>query len=233
VVSAAEHIIDEGRAKDILATYGLTVPRSHRVTTPEDGVAAAELLGYPVVVKALGVAHKTDVGGVQLNLSTPRAVTAAVTSMLTLGHEVLIEKMVSGAVTELIVGVSRDEQFGLHLVVGAGGIMVELLKDSRPLLLPTSRSEIEAALRSLQTASLLFGFRGRPEADLEAVIDAVMAIASYAQEHMDSLIELDVNPLMVLAEGQGVVAADALIRVIPWHHKSIQPDHLTANEEPA
>jgi len=233
VVSAAEHIIDEGRAKDILATYGLTVPPSHRVTTPEDGVAAAEALGYPVVVKALGVAHKTDIGGVQLNLTDSRAVAAAVTNMLTLGQEALIEKMVSGAVTELIVGVSRDEQFGLHLVIGAGGIMVELLKDSRPLLLPTSRTEVEAALRSLQTASLLFGFRGRPEADLEAVIDAVMAIATYAQEHMDSLIELDVNPLMVLPEGRGVVAADALIRVTPGNPVTNRPVYTTASQEPA
>ena len=212
---SGEQIIDEASAKAALAKHGLVVPPSRIVKTEEEGIEAAEALGYPVVIKALGVAHKTDVGGVRLNLTSPASVADAVSEMRLLAKDVLVEKMVTGAVTELIVGVSRDEQFGLHLVVGAGGIMVELLKDSHPLLLPTSQSEIEAALRSLKTSSLLFGFRGREEADLEAVIGAVLAIASYAQEHASSLIELDVNPLMVLPKGQGVVAADALIRLAP------------------
>ncbi|OEY65317.1 acetate--CoA ligase family protein [Marinobacter sp. X15-166B] len=228
-----EHIIDEASAKKALAAFGLSVPRSRVVASAAAGVAAAEELGYPVVVKALGVAHKTDVGGVRLNLTRPADVEAAVAHMLTLGRDVLIETMVAGSVAELIVGVSRDEQFGLHLVVGAGGILVELLKDSRPLLLPTNRTEVEQALRSLQTASLLFGFRGRPEADLEAVIDAVMAIADYAERHQDSLIELDVNPLLVLPEGQGVVAADALIRFAPGHHGTTRSDSLATEQEPA
>ncbi len=220
---AGEHVIDEASAKEALSAYGLSVPRSQVVSSAADGVAAAEELGYPVVVKALGIAHKTEVGGVRLNLASPAEITEAVTHMLTMSRNVLIEKMVFGSVAELIVGVSRDEQFGLHLVVGAGGILVELLKDSHPLLLPTSRTEVEKALRSLQTATLLFGFRGRPEGDLDAVIDAVMAIAAYAESHADSLIELDVNPLMVLPEGQGVVAADALIRFVPGYTPTTQP----------
>ncbi|MFP3977459.1 acetate--CoA ligase family protein [Marinobacter sp. KMM 10035] len=228
---AGEHVIDEARAKDALSTYGLSVPRFRVVASATEGVIAAEELGYPVAVKALGIAHKTDVGGVRLNLACPVEVTAAVTHMLAMGRNVLIESMVSGSVAELIVGVSRDEQFGLHLVVGAGGILVELLKDSQPLLLPTNRTEVEKALRSLQTSSLLFGFRGRPEADLEAVIDAVMAIAAYAERHADSLIELDVNPLMVLPEGQGVVAADALIRCVPGHHQTTQPVNFSDTQE--
>ncbi|MBR9871693.1 MAG: acetate--CoA ligase family protein [Gammaproteobacteria bacterium] len=230
---SGEQIIDEASAKAALAKHGLAIPSSRIVKTEEEGIAAAEALGYPVVIKALGIAHKTDVGGVRLNLTSPASVADAVSEMRLLAKDVLVEKMVTGAVTELIVGVSRDEQFGLHLVVGAGGIMVELLKDSRPLLLPTSRSEIEAALRSLKTSSLLFGFRGREEADLEAVIDAVMAIAAYAQEHASSLIELDVNPLMVLPKGQGVVAADALIRKSPALPHAEQAVRETADKEQA
>lgn len=228
-----EYIIDEASAKEVLATYGLSVPRFRVVSSAADGIAAAEELGYPVVVKVLGIAHKTDVGGVLLNLTHPAKVTEAVTHMLTMGSSVLIESMVSGSVAELIVGVSRDDQFGLHLVVGAGGILVELLKDSHPLLLPTNRTEVEKALRSLQTSSLLFGFRGRPEADLEAVIDAVMAIAAYAERYVDSLIELDINPLMVLPKGQGVVAADALIRFAPGYHQGAQPTSLVDRQEVA
>lgn len=229
---AGEHIIDEARAKEVLSTYGLSVPQSQVVMTEEEGMAAAEELGYPVVVKALGIAHKTDVGGVRLNLVQPAEVAGAVAHMLTMGPTVLIERMVSGSVAELIVGVSRDEQFGLHLVVGAGGILVELLKDSRPLLLPTSRTEVEKALRSLQTSSLLTGFRGRPEADMEAAIDAVMAIAAFAEDRSGSLIELDVNPLMILPEGQGVVAADALIRFVPGYQKTSQSDRPASAVDP-
>ncbi|MBN7769146.1 acetate--CoA ligase family protein [Marinobacter daepoensis] len=230
---SGERIVDEASAKKALAKHGLAIPPSRIVNTEEEGIAAAEALGYPVVIKALGIAHKTDVGGVRLNLTKPQSVAKAVSEMKLLSRDVLVEKMVTGAVTELIIGVNRDEQFGLHLVVGAGGVMVELLKDSHPLLLPTSRSEIEAALRSLKTSSLLFGFRGREEADLEAVIDAVMAIAAYAQEHASSLIELDVNPLMVLPRGQGVVAADALIRLAPELPHAEQGVHEIADQEPA
>ncbi|EBA00408.1 acetate--CoA ligase family protein [Marinobacter sp. ELB17] len=226
-----EHVIDEASAKEALAACGLSIPRFRIVSSTADGVAAAEELGYPVVVKALGVAHKTDVGGVRLNLVQPGEVAAAVSHMLTMGRDVLIEKMVSGSVAELIVGVSRDDQFGLHLVVGAGGILVELLKDSHPLLLPTNRTEVEKALRSLQTSRLLFGFRGRSEGDLEAVIDAVLAIAAYAENHTDSLIELDVNPLMVMPEGHGAMAADALIRFVPGHYQSRQPARLVGVQE--
>jgi len=226
-----ERVIDEASAKAALAKCGLAVPPSRIVKTEDEGIAAAEALGYPVVIKALGIAHKTDVGGVRLNVTSSKSVAEAVSEMRLLAPVVLVEKMITGAVTELIVGVSRDEQFGLHLVVGAGGIMVELLKDSHPLLLPTSRSEIEAALRSLKTSSLLFGFRGREEADLEAVIDAVLAIAVYAQEHTSSLIELDVNPLIVLPKGQGVVAADALIRLAPETTPAEQGVSVSADQE--
>ena len=117
-----------------------------------------------------------------------------------------------GAVAELIIGLNRDPQFGLALVLGSGGILVELIKDSTVLLLPTSREDVAKALASLRGYRLLQGFRGRPVGDVEAVISAVMAVADYAQAHQHSLLEVDINPLLVLPAGQGVVAADALIR---------------------
>ncbi len=119
----------------------------------------------------------------------------------------------AGAVAELIVGLKRDDQFGLAVVVGSGGILVELIKDSATVLLPTDRDAVAKALDSLKGAKLLQGFRGRPEGDREAVIDAVMAVAAFADEHRDRVLELDVNPLLVLPRGQGAYAADALIRL--------------------
>ncbi|MEP1944933.1 MAG: acetate--CoA ligase family protein, partial [Sulfitobacter sp.] len=117
---------------------------------------------------------------------------------------------VPAPVAELILGVSRDSQFGLYLTVGAGGIMVELLKDARVLLLPTSKDAIREALLSLKSAPLLTGFRNSDPADLDAVIEATMALANYAMAQGPALEELDINPLIACASG--AFAADALIR---------------------
>jgi acetyl-CoA synthetase len=168
-------------------------------------------LGYPVVVKALGVAHKTEVGGVRLDLGSADEVSAAVMEMSGLSESYLIEKMVDSVVAELIVGVARDEQFGPYLLIGGGGIMVELMKDSASLLMPTTRERVLHALDQLKCAPLFHGFRGAPPADLNAAADVILAIAGMVEDDPSSIIELDINPLMLLAEGQGVVAADALI----------------------
>ena len=130
--------------------------------------------------------------------------------MAKLGPEVLVEKMVQVPIAELIVGVKRDPQFGLALVVGAGGILTELLKDSATLLLPTNRSEIMRALHGLRIWKLVEGYRGK-KGDTEAAIKAIEAVAKFAVAHESQLEELDINPLFVLP--QGVVAADALIRM--------------------
>jgi acyl-CoA synthetase (NDP forming) len=122
--------------------------------------------------------------------------------------------MVEGAVAELLVGVIRDPHFGPTLTVGAGGVMVELLQDARTMLLPVTADEVREALMSLRMAKLFEGFRGKPKGDIRAAVKAILSIADFAMRNRDKLIELDVNPLFVLAEGRGAVAADALVRMI-------------------
>jgi acyl-CoA synthetase (NDP forming) len=208
-------LLDEAESKDLLARCGVPFPSSRVVRDAAEAVVAAGELGYPVVVKALGVAHKTEVGGVRLNLRSADEVSAAVTKMSGLSESYLIEKMVDGVVAELIVGVARDEDFGPYLLVGGGGSLVEILKDSASLLLPTTRERVLDSLRQLKCAPLLNGFRGAPAADLNAAVDVILAIAGMVESDPSSIIELDINPLMVLADGQGVVAADALISLNP------------------
>jgi acyl-CoA synthetase (NDP forming) len=106
-----------------------------------------------------------------------------------------------------------DAQFGLTLVIGAGGVLTELLQDSVSLLPPFSRENIEAALQSLTVMKLLQGFRGKPPADVPALVDAILAISRFAEAHLESLVELDVNPVIVRPMGAGAIAADALIRL--------------------
>jgi acyl-CoA synthetase (NDP forming) len=212
-------LVSETEAKRALAGHGLAVPES-RVVAPAEAAKAAAALGFPVVLKVAEpvIAHKTEAGAVAVNLKSAADVEAAVARMTeslarykpgAVIAKVLVERMVSDVVAELIIGVKRDPQFGLALVVGAGGILVEMVQDSAMLLLPTSRAEIERAIGGLKIAKLLKGYRGRAAGDLAAVTDAVLAVARYAEAERDRLIELDVNPLMVLK--QGAVAVDALV----------------------
>jgi acetyl-CoA synthetase len=204
-------VLDEAEAKGLLARWGVPVPPSLIVRSAGEAVAAAGELGYPVVIKTLGVAHKTEVGGIRLDLGCADEVSAAVKEMSGLSESYLVEKMVEGAVAELIVGVARDEQFGPYLLVGGGGILVELIRDTVSLLLPTTRERVLGALARLKCAPLFSGFRGAPPADLNAAVDVILAVAGMVENDPSSIIELDINPLMLLAEGQGAVAADALI----------------------
>jgi acetate---CoA ligase (ADP-forming) len=197
--------------KEWLAEYGLPIPRGE-VCKSDMAAKVARQIGFPVVAKISSplVSHKTEIDGVRLNLKTTKEVEAAVSSFGKKNREVLIEEMITGAVAELIIGITRDPQFGLGLVVGAGGILTELLQDSATVLLPTNRNEIEATLKSLKVWKLVEGYRGK-SGDAEAVIAAVESIANFAAAHAETLEELDVNPLLVLPKG--AVAVDALIKM--------------------
>jgi acyl-CoA synthetase (NDP forming) len=189
----------------------VSVPAGRRAATADEAVAAAKALGFPVALKALGVAHKSEAGAVKLNLRNAESVWEAAIELAPLGTGLYVERMVQGGVAELIVGFTRDPLFGPVMTLGSGGVLVELLKDSATLLLPASRREIEEALRGLKLFPLLDGFRGRPKADLDATIDAVLALAGFVSQHADGIEELDVNPLIVCAEGGGAWVADALL----------------------
>jgi acyl-CoA synthetase (NDP forming) len=201
----------EAEAKSLLAGCGLPVPPGRKVSTPDEAVAITKELGFPVALKVLGVAHKSEHGAVRLDLASADAVEEAARDLLPLGTGLYVEKMVTGGVAELIVGITRDPLFGPVMTVGSGGVLVELLQDSATLLLPANREEIEAALRSLKLFPLLDGYRGRPKADLSAAIDAILGIASFALENAEAIDELDINPLIVCRQGEGAWIADALL----------------------
>lgn len=215
------HMLDEVTSKSRLAAFGLPVPDG-RVTSLAGLRDAASAFSAPLVLKVVSeqLPHKTEAGGVALGLKGPEAVVVAAEEMvrrvaaykpgLTVDR-FLLEPMVQGVVAEILVGVTIDPHFGAVLVIGAGGIFVELLRDAARLLLPATRAEIEQAIRRLKTFPLLDGFRGRPKGDLPALVAAIEAIARYAEANIHDIAEIDVNPIMVLPQGQGVVAADALI----------------------
>ena len=209
---AAPVLLDEATAKTRLAEYGVEVPRGAVARTEDEAAAVADSLDGAVVVKALGIAHKTERGAVRLGLRGPDGVRDAARDLLAFGGSVLVERFETGVVAELIVGLHRDPQLGLLLTVGSGGVFVELAADSATLLLPVTESEIRGALSGLRCAPMLAGWRGRKPADVDAAVAAIRGIAEFAVAHRDRIEELDVNPLGVRARGRGAVALDALIR---------------------
>lgn len=214
-------LLDEWHSKQALRAFGLKVPAGV-LSTVERAVAQAGEVGFPLVLKAVSaqLPHKTEAGAVALDLRDAQALQAALATMARRIAEhapqvpfdrVLLEPMAEAALAELIVGIKRENDFALALVIGAGGVLVELLKDSTSLLLPTTDGAIREAVLGLRSAGLLQGFRGRPAADLDALVAAIRAVADYACENAGHLLELDVNPLMVGA--CGTTAVDALIRL--------------------
>ncbi len=212
--SASARTLTEHEGKRALAAFGVPVPRS-RLVNAGDASDAAAALGFPVVIKAIGsqLEHKSEVGGVVLNVRSAAEAAAAAQRLSALSATLLVEEMVSDGVAEVLVGVTIDAQFGQLLVLGAGGVLTELLRDSVSLLPPFTAAAIEAALARLKVGKLLAGYRGRPPADVAALVQTVLACARYAAANLESLVELDLNPVIVRPAGLGAVAVDALIRL--------------------
>jgi acyl-CoA synthetase (NDP forming) len=205
--------LPEHEGKAALAAYGVPVPRS-RVVGPEEAASAARTLGFPVVIKAAGaIEHKSDIGGVILDVRTIADAAGAADRLSRISRQLLVEEMVSDAVAEVLIGITVDPQFGALLVLGAGGVLAELLQDTATLLPPFTSAAIQSALSRLGISRLLGGYRGRPPGDLPALVRAVLACARFAEENVDRLLELDLNPVIVRPAGHGVVAVDALVRL--------------------
>jgi acyl-CoA synthetase (NDP forming) len=203
--------LSEAQSKHALNQHGLTIPLGQTASSLEQVINVVTTLGYPITLKAVGadLAHKTELGAVKLNLKNQVQVEQAATALFALSNTLLVEQMVQGVVAELIIGINTDPLFGQYLVLGAGGIFVEILQDAQSLLLPTSKSEVLQALASLKCAPILTGYRGQAAADMDAIVDAVMAVLDYSQQN--PVYELDINPL--LAQSSGAVAVDALIQL--------------------
>jgi acyl-CoA synthetase (NDP forming) len=216
--------LSEVEGRELLAAYGIPGPKEDVATTAEEAVAAAERIGYPVVLKILSpdIQHKTEIGGVRVGLADGEAVATAFREVLTAAQEhdpearlegAIIQEMIPDDAVEVILGVLQDADFGPVVVFGSGGILVELMKDSALRLPPLSHAEAQEMIAETRGARLLEGFRGRPPADVEALAATLVRLSQLAADLGDQIAALDINPLMVLPEGQGVRAVDALVEL--------------------
>lgn len=213
--------LTEREAKQFLAAAGLSVTRETLAGSEDEAIAAAAALGYPVVLKVESpdIAHKTEVGGVRVGLSDSAAVALAYRQILeAVGRAapeatiagVLVQEMVSGGV-EMIAGVSHCAPFGMGIVTGTGGVLVELVKDAALALVPVTHERALSLIASTRAQKLLAGFRGAPPADIAAFADVLVKLSAIAETYGDLLEAIDLNPVAVLPAGRGVRILDALV----------------------
>lgn len=199
-------LMSEAEAKSVLAGGGVEVPVGVTGGSIDDLVTRAESLTPPFALKALGMAHKTEAGGVRLGLETVQE-----QAPMPGADGYLLEEMVSEGVAEVLVGLQRDPVYGATLTLGMGGVTAELLADTVTLVLPVMADEVAAAIDRLRLAPLLNGYRGRPIADTAAIVDVVMRLQSLLEAE-PAYTEIELNPLILRERGRGAVAVDALIR---------------------
>jgi acetyltransferase len=205
----------------LIRAFGVSTTREEIAADAEAALAAAERIGYPVALKvnSADILHKTEAGGIRLGLRDAAAVRTAFAEVVANARAydadagidgAVVQEMVSGGV-ETIVGVSYDAQLGPILLFGTGGVMVEVYNDVALRLCPITRGDALEMIDEVKGARLLRGYRGAPAADVDALADVLVNVSQMAAQLEGSLGELDINPLMVLPEGQGVKAADALV----------------------
>jgi acetyltransferase len=213
-------ILSYGATEKLLQAYGIPLAPAVMAHSVEEVVSAADKLGYPCVLKvaSVDIPHKTEFGALRLGLGTPGAVRTAYEEMLASVSAkkpgaklegVLVQKQIKGV--ECLLGVSRDEQLGPTLAMGLGGVFVEILADVAIRIPPISSSEARRALESLKGAKVFAGVRGAPPADIDALADMAARLSWLAYDLRDDIAEMDLNPVVVLPQGQGAFAVDALL----------------------
>ena len=222
LTSVSGDTLDEVASKQLLASYGIPTVTEHVATSPAEAVTAARALGLPVVMKILSgaIAHKSDLDLVAVGIATESAVRQTYRRLLAQAAAVaprapiagvVVQPMVQGAVTEAILGLSHQPPFGPTITYGLGGIFTEVFEDVAFAVPPFTKAQARAMIDSTRGAALLRGARGRPPGDVGALVDTILGLQRLAFEVGDEISELDVNPLMVMPRGAGVIAVDALV----------------------
>ena len=213
--------LSESEGKEILMAYGMPVPPEGEARSADEAVKLAHVIGYPVVMKVSSpdIAHKTDVGGVVVNLRSDEEVHRSYELMMSQVRArmpmaringVTVEKMFSGR--EVIVGMVRDDTFGPVMTFGLGGIFVEIMKDVSHRVVPLTEEGVDEMIRSIRAYPILTGARGRRPADIKALKNVIFGVAQIAMDFPE-IAEFEVNPVMVGDEGQGCGAVDALVTI--------------------
>jgi len=216
--SKAFKILPYEQCVEILARYSIPLAKGKIASSPEEAVKITENIGYPVALKVISpqIIHKTNAKVLKLGIRNESELINAYDEIIKNAKQynpnaeiqgVLVQEMI-GSGTEVIVGISRDVQFGPVILFGLGGIFVEVLKDVSLRVLPITRYDAEEMIREIKGYKILEGFRGRPKADIEAIIDILLKVSNLALDLKESILEMDLNPIIVYEEGKGAYVVD-------------------------
>ena len=219
-----ESVLTEFESKKLVAQYGIPVTKEYLCRSRAEALKKAEEFGYPLVMKLISkeIQHKTEAGVVKLNIKNIAEAGQAYEELLrnataykpnAIVQGVLCYKMIEEPIAEAIVGVLSDPYFGPAVIFGLGGILVEIFKDRALLIPPFEREEVRRAIDSTKGSKLLYGFRGKPKGDIEALIEVIVKVGEMAADLAGRIDTLDINPLLILPEGKGVIAVDALVSI--------------------
>jgi len=213
-IESSQTVLTEFESKELLEEIGIVVPDQRLTSSKEETLSAAEKIGFPVVLKLMAedVIHKSDTGAVKLNLKTKEEVEEAYDDLMKIPAQaekkISVQNMAEEPITELIIGMTTDPQFGPALMFGIGGILVELLEDVSFRIAPITEYDANEMIKEIKGFPILDGYRGKPKADLEAIVKTLLKISDLVVKH-EEINEMDLNPVFIYEKG--LICVDARI----------------------
>jgi len=213
-INSNQTVLTEFESKELLKEIGIPTPRQELATSKEQTVKAAKRMGFPVVLKLMAedVVHKSDMGAVKLNLKNENEVEKAFEELMKIPSQsekkVSVQEMAKEPITELIIGMTTDAQFGPALMFGIGGILVELLEDVSFRIAPITEFDAKEMIHEIKGFPILDGYRGKPKADINAIVETLMKISELVSKH-EEINEMDLNPVFIY--DKGLICVDARI----------------------
>ncbi|MFX1529680.1 MAG: acetate--CoA ligase family protein [Promethearchaeota archaeon] len=213
-IETNQTVLTEFESKELLQEVGIPVPGQKLTTSKEDTRSAAEQIGFPVVLKLMAedIVHKSDTGAVKLNLKNTQEVEDAYEELMKIPSQkekkISVQKMADEPITELIIGMTTDPQFGPALMFGIGGILVELLEDVSFRIAPITEYDAREMIKEIKGFPILDGYRGKPKADIDAIVKTLLTISELVVDH-EEINEMDLNPVFIYEKG--LICVDARI----------------------
>jgi len=217
-IASDETVLTEFESKELLEEIGIQVPAQKLTSSKEETVKAAEEIGLPVVMKLMAedIVHKSDTGAVKLNIKTTEDVEKAYEELMNIptqkAKKISVQKMADEPITELIIGMTTDPQFGPALMFGIGGILVELLEDVSFRIAPITEYDANEMIHEIKGFPILDGYRGKPKADIKVIIDTLLKISDLVIKH-EEIHEMDLNPVFIYDNGLICVDARIILKV--------------------
>ncbi|MFW9940614.1 MAG: acetate--CoA ligase family protein [Candidatus Thorarchaeota archaeon] len=213
-IETNQTVLTEFESKELLQEVGIPVPGQKLTTSKEDTLSAAEQIGFPVVLKLIAedIVHKSDTGAVKLNLKNAKEVEDAYEELMKIPSQkekkISVQKLADEPITELIIGMTTDPQFGPALMFGIGGILVELLEDVSFRIAPITEYDAREMIKEIKGFPILDGYRGKPKADIDAIVKTLLTISELVVDH-EEINEMDLNPVFIYEKG--LICVDARI----------------------